>query len=192
MKNARHLGGFFRAYSTDKSLLSCHYSFMADFRFTNEHTSDEVGNVIDVLRRPRLWIPTQKDYPDYDAWLEKTEAEIASDKKRAMLAYMGRQPVGAVIYQRHKEQPRTIEIKNISVSPHTQGRHIGSFMLRNSEIEAIRNDFPDADRLIVDTKVTNADMINFLVNHGYRIHEVTSLYGPESGLDAVLTKSVAK
>ena len=71
---------------------------MAEFRITNEHTTSGVGNVIEVLRRPRLWIPTEADYPNHKVWLEKVEAQLTSGKKRAMLAYDSRIPVGTVVY----------------------------------------------------------------------------------------------
>lgn len=163
---------------------------MAEFRFTNEHRPSEAGKVASVLARPRLWIPTKQDYPDFDTWLMKTEAQIAGNNKRAMLSYAGSQPVGAVIYQRHETLPNTISIRNISVSPDSQGRYIGSFLLRNTEIEASQHDFPECTDVIVDTKITNSHMINFLVAHGYRVDEVADLYGLNAGLDAVLVKSI--
>jgi hypothetical protein len=100
---------------------------MKDIRFSNEHSSAEVADVVDMLRQPRLWIPTEKDYPDHDVWLDKTEALIASGKKRAMAAYMGRDAIGTVIYQRSPEQPTTLEIRNISVSDDARGRYVGAF-----------------------------------------------------------------
>jgi hypothetical protein len=68
---------------------------MTEFRITNEHRFSEVGNVIDVLQRPRLWVP-ETDYPDYAEWLEKVEDQLHTDEKRAMLAYQDRNPRGTV------------------------------------------------------------------------------------------------
>lgn len=163
---------------------------MAEFRFTNEHPSGETGRIIEVLRRPRLWIPTRRDYPDFDSWLIKTEAHIRDGSKRAMLAYMGRQPVGAIIYQEHETRPGAINIRNISVSPDAQGRYVGSFLLRNTEIEAAQHDFPGCSEMVVDTKVSNAGMVGFLAAAGYNIEAVEDLYGLGSGLDAILEKSL--
>lgn len=164
--------------------------FMAKFRITNEHRRSEVGNVIDVLRRPRLWIPTDKDYPDHGSWLEKTEFEIGTDKKRAFLAYSSSKPVGTIVYQRHEDSPEVLEIRNISILPEAQGRYLGSFLLRNTEIEGATNDFPDVTKIMVDTKTTNTGMICFLIEHGYGVHEITDLYGLGTGLDVVLIKSL--
>jgi len=163
---------------------------MAEFRITNEHSPSEVGNVIDVLRRPRIWIPTQVDYPDHQVWLDKTEAQIASGKKRAFLAYNGIEPIGSVVYQRHEQQPDVLEIRSISVVPESNGRYVGSFILRNTEIEGAANDFPGVDTVMVDTKVSNTEMIDFLLKHGYVVVEITDLYQQGAGLDAVLTKTL--
>lgn len=162
---------------------------MAEFRFTNEHSLTEVAGVIDVLRSPRLWIPTSLDYPTHTEWLEKTEAEIKEGKKRAMIAYMV-SAIGTVIYQRHKDDPLILEVKNISVAPDARGRHIASFLLRNSEIEAARHDFPDINKVIVDTKVSNTEMINFLLSQGYTVDKIVDLYGLGTGMDVILAKSI--
>lgn len=109
---------------------------MKEFRFNNDYTSAEVADIVDVLRRPRLWIPTEKDYPNHGSWLDETEDLIISGKKRAMAAYMGNDAVGTVIYQRDPNQPQSLEIRNISVSADARGRYVGGFLLRNAEIEA--------------------------------------------------------
>jgi ribosomal protein S18 acetylase RimI-like enzyme len=163
---------------------------MADFRFTNEHSPSELGNVVGVLERPRLWIPSTTDYPDYLDWVQKTEAQIAKGNKRAMLGYAGRVPIGTVVYQRHETRPYMVEIRNISVSPDARGRYVGSFLLRNTEVEATTVDYPECSGVVVDTKTTNTEMIGFLMDHGYRLEEVADLYGLGAGEDAVFVKSV--
>src|ERR1700740_2677910 len=114
---------------------------MVDFRFSNEQTSAHTANVISILEKPRLWVPGS-DYPDYFEWLGKVGEELEHEHKRAMVAYAGNNPVGSVVYQRSKTSPKTLEIKNISVSPDVRGRHVASFLLRNTEIEGSNNDFP--------------------------------------------------
>jgi N-acetylglutamate synthase-like GNAT family acetyltransferase len=163
---------------------------MAEFRFTNEHKASEVGNVISVLRRPRLWIPTETDYPGHSTWLEKVEDQIQTGKKRAMLAYIAGKPVGAVVYQRHEQSPNVVEVRNISVSPDSTHRGIASFLLRNTEIEAVSVDFPGTDTIMVDTKITNPEMIQFLETRRYELAGIADLY--ETGTpDAVFTKPLA-
>lgn len=143
-----------------------------------------------MLRGPGLWIPTGHDYPNHDRWLDETEAQIASGAKRAMSAYMGDQAIGAVIYRQNPDDPGIVDIRNFSVSPDARGRYVGSFLLRNAEIEATKIDFPGTKKIVVDTKITNTDMIEFLLSHGYSIDEITDLYRLGTGLDAVLTKFV--
>ncbi|MDB5160648.1 MAG: hypothetical protein JWO96_28 [Candidatus Saccharibacteria bacterium] len=164
---------------------------MTEFRITNEHRPSDLGSIVGLLESPRLWVPTHQDYPKHNEWLQKAEAQIADDSKRAMLAYSGREPVGTVIYQRHQTRPGVVEVKNISVSPISRGRYFGSFLLRNTEIEATTQDFPNCTAVMVDTKITNTDMITFLHGQGYRLEEITDLYGQDAGLDAVLVKSLA-
>jgi ribosomal protein S18 acetylase RimI-like enzyme len=161
---------------------------MAEFRFTNEHRLSEVGKVIDVLKRPRLWIPTNDDYPAHGQWLEKTEAEIAAGTKRAMISYYNNEAVAAIVYRRHETQNNVVEIRNISVVPEARGRLIGSFALVNTELEAVRHDFPDTETITVDTKISNAEMIGFLENHGYSVQEIANLYDQSTGPDAILAK----
>lgn len=165
---------------------------MAEFRFTNDHSSSDLGHVADVLLRPRLWIPTESDYPTHGDWVQKTEAQLAADSKRAMMAYYGPVSVGTVVYQQHKTRPEAVEIKNISVSDDMRGRYVGSFLLRNAEIEAITTDFPDCTTVVGDTKITNVDMIKFVLDHGYTVEEITDLYGLGTGLDVVFSKSITK
>lgn len=170
------------------------YLYMADFRFTNEFGSARaVGQVIDVLRRPRLWIPTQADYPAHDAWLEKVEQELLEGTaRRALLARYDRKPVGAIVYRRHEEHDNVLEIRNISILPEVKGRRFGSYMLRQVEWEGAEHDFPGVDTVMVDTKITNGAMIDFLrKGNGYKIAEVADIYGDDTGLDAVLTKPLA-
>ena len=164
---------------------------MAEFRFTNDLSAQDVAGVVDVLRRPRLYIPTERDYPNHVTWLEKTEAQLIAGEKRAMVAYALGHAVGTVVYRKHEVRTDVLEIRNISVSPDAKGRYVGSFLLRNSEIEGIQNDFPGTSTVMVDTKVTNIGMIDFLLTHGYELQEVVDLYGLDAGMDAVLTKTVA-
>lgn len=162
---------------------------MKDFRFSNEQTSAHTANVMSVLERPRLWIP-QTDYPDYFEWLGKVGEELETEQKRAMLAYFGSVPVGSVVYQRSKTNPKSLEVKNISVSPDVRGRHVASFLLRNAEIEGSRQDFTGCTEAIVDTKLTNSGMIAFLIDQHYLPIQITDLYGLTSNADVVLTKNL--
>lgn len=156
-----------------------------EFSFTNEIPASQTDRIVDYLLGPRLWIPNT-DYPDYLDWAHRAHGELQRGTKRAMTATAGRELVGAVIYQSHKTQPDTLEIKNITVRPEARGRYIASFLLRNSEIEGAR-DFRSSVA-VVDTKATNIAMRRFLLTHGYGISGQTDLYGIQGGVDMVFKK----
>lgn len=161
---------------------------MKDFRFVGEPQMQDIGNIIGILEKPRLWVP-RTDYPDYFDWLQKVETELQAERKRAIVAYSGHEPVGAVLYQRHKTRHAAVEIKNLSVSPDVRGRHVGSFLLRNAEVEALGFDYPDCNRLVLDAKLTSTGIIAFLLKHGYQPEGVQDLYGLGAGADLVMTKT---
>lgn len=165
------------------------FCFMTDFRFTNDLSQHEIDGVVGLLRSPRLWIPTEADYPAHPEWVDKTVAQLESETKRALLAQHDGVPVGVAIFQRHPERSEILEIRNLSVAPEDQGRFVGSFLLRNTEIEAMVG-FPGVKSVLVDTKATNTDMVDFLMNHGYEIEEFVDLYGLGTGEDVVLSKSL--
>ncbi len=144
------------------------------------------------MRSPRLWIPTKIDYPDYDEWLLKVEAQIAAGEKRAMLARHNGKGVGAIVYGIHKAQPNSVDIRNVSIAPDSRGRYVGSFLLRNAEIEAIGIDFPDTESIFVDTKPANTEMLAFLGSHGYQQVAISDRYGLGTGPDVILEKSILK
>jgi len=162
---------------------------MAEFVFTTDHSRTQAAHVIDVLRAPRLWIPTGTDYPHHDEWLQKVEAELDAGKKRAMLASDGGLPIGVVVYQRNPDDSANLEVRNISIEPTYGGRYVGSFALRNAEIIG-QSEFPGTSSVTVDTKVSNDTMVGFLVSHGYEIKDVTDLYGTDTGLDVVMRKEL--
>jgi ribosomal protein S18 acetylase RimI-like enzyme len=164
---------------------------MADFRFTNEHGPRGNNDVMQLLRRPRLWIPSHKDYPDFTEWLDKTEARLATNETRAMIGYVGSRPSGVIVYRPHDTLEDTVQIKNISISPENRGRYIGSFLLRNVELEAVQHDYPGRQRVVVDTKATNIGMLDFLLEHSYVVDGVEDIYKLGAGPDIVLKKQIS-
>ena len=163
---------------------------MIDIHFSNDHDKRQVGDVMSVLARPRLWIPTNNDYPRHSAWLEKSEAEITTGQRRAMLGYVGKIPVGAIVYRQHAQREKTVEIRNISIDPSVHRQLFGSFMLRQVETDASQNDYVGANMFSVDTKVTNTGMLDFLERQGYTVTDVIDIYNDGTGEDAILTKSL--
>jgi len=159
-----------------------------NFVFTTDETCRRADEVLDYLRGPRLWIPAL-DYPDFDAWAAKIHHQLKSEEKRALLALSYGNVVGAIIYQRHREVPEALEVKNITVRPDQRGRYIASFLLRNAEIEG-RADF-QSNHVLVDTKARNLPIQRYLRKNGYRTKGVTDLYGLGAGEDIVFTKRLA-
>lgn len=137
---------------------------MQDFRFTNTSSRRNIGAAADLLVQPRLWIPGG-DYPGHREWVDKAVSQIG-EQKIAMVAFWGRVGVGTLVYQRHREDPTKVEIKNLSVEPYARGRLVASFMLRQVEAEA-PNEFPGVTAILGDTKITNRGIINFVVEQGY-------------------------
>ncbi len=159
---------------------------MIDIRFNNEPTGRQFDDTIAILEQPRLWVPTEQDYPRHAEWLERTADEIHAGRKRALLAYAESSPMGVIIYRLGIEDRDSVEIRNISINPKVQGRLFGSFMLRQVE-----GDYPNTSNITVDTKITNQGMISFLEAQGYETSAIADLYSDGTGFDAVLTKSLA-
>ena len=165
---------------------------MLDFTFTNTPGGRNQDAIADRLVQPRLWIPNG-DYPAHLDWYEKAIAQIAEEEKRAMIAYWGSDAVGSVVYQQDPKDPHTVEIRNLSIEPYARGRHVASFLLSQTEHEAAV-EFPNATRIVTDTKHTNAGLIAFVLHNGYKVDIVTTLN--ESGFahngvrDVVLVKNL--
>lgn len=158
-----------------------------DFRFTTEYPVSRLEEIVSYLLGPRLWIP-QADYPDFADWSQKVYGELKKERKRALLALSHQEIVGVAIYQRHKKVKEALEIKNLTVRPDQRGRYIASFLMRNAEIEGVR-DFK-AEQVICDAKVNNFAVQSFLIRHRYQILTKTDLYQLGSGKDIVYHKHV--
>jgi hypothetical protein len=160
------------------------------FLFTNEFSPSRIDEIVGYLAGPRLWIP-QVQYPDYDDWLQKVHRELRSEQKRAVVAFAAGIVCGAVIYQRDKRRSDVLEVKNITVRPEEQGRLIASFLMRNTEIEGVR-DFPGVTSAICDAKRDNVPIRAFLQRNRYLPVGTTDLYGLGGGEDVVFRKDLAR
>ncbi|MDD5251845.1 MAG: GNAT family N-acetyltransferase [Patescibacteria group bacterium] len=157
-----------------------------DFQFTTEWPLSMADQIVYYLLRPRLWIP-ERDYPDFGEWTCRVHGDLKSQRKRALLALVRGDIVGAIVYQRHAVERHAIEIKNISVRPDHAGRYVASFLLRNAEIEG-RRDFAGVTDVMVDAKRSNRAIAAFLNRQGYRVASVLDLYGLGAGDDVVFRK----
>ena len=160
-----------------------------NIRFTDEMNPRNAAGVIDVLRAPRLWIPTVADYgARHGEWLGKVEHGLIDGTRHALHARVGRQSVGAIVYRPNESDLRIIDIRNISIHPDVKGRRFGTFMLRNIEMLA-QEQYADVERFRIDTKATNTEMLSFLSEQGYGLTSVSDLYG-DGKPDVVLEKSL--
>lgn len=156
-----------------------------DFRFTTEYPHTE--ELVSFLMGPRLWIP-KESYPDFLDWADKSYRELQKEKKRAIVCIRGKELVGSIIYQRHKEHHDLLELKNLTIEPMARGRYIASFLLRNAEVEGAR-DF-HSTHIICDAKKDNLSIYRFLTKHAYRRVATSDLYRFGAGLDNVYFKSI--
>ena len=160
-------------------------------RFTDEMNPSRAARVTDVLRAPRLWIPTAKDYgPGHKDWLAKVEHELAVGARYALHAQVDGRSAGAVIWRSNETDPTLMDIRNISIDPAMNGRYFGAFMLRNAEF-LMREQHPSVRTVQADTKTTNPDMRAFLARQGYTEVGVVDLYG-SGKLDVLLHKTIGE
>ena len=156
--------------------------------FTSDRTVRMADEIVDYLLGPRLWIP-KADYPDFGDWVQKVWAQLKREEKRALVGISAGRIIGAVVYQRHRELPGALEVKNLTVRPDLQGRHVASFMLRNAEVEGVR-DF-GVSEVLVDAKARNAAIRAFLCRNGYSVAGMLDLYGLRAGEDLLFRKSLS-
>jgi len=144
-------------------------------------------SVIDFLRGPRLWV-APSSYPDFNDWLERIEPELAGGTKRHLACYWNNEFAGIVIWQRHKTHQSYVEIKNLTVHPRVRGRLVGSFLLRQAELEG-RNELT-ANQAVCDAKRAHAGILSFLLARGYKCLGAQDLYGLGGGEDIVLGRPI--
>lgn len=114
-------------------------------------------------------------YPNYEDWVQRSEHELDSGYKKAVLAFSEGRLVGDLIYQPHKKIPRTREIKNIRVDPEVRRRYFANFMLRQAEVEN-KEEF---DSLVIDARSDHPVMLGLLRMAGYIPLASASLYDPK-------------
>lgn len=156
-----------------------------DFHFTNEYPAARLDEIVHYLLGPRLWIAAAS-YPDFADWAQRAHVELGSERKRALLACSGTDIVGVVVYQRHKQRADALEIKNLTVRPDQRGRYLASFLVRNAEIEGVR-EFPVAC-VVCDAKADNAPIRKFLLRQRYAVVGRADLYDKGAGDDLIYEK----
>ena len=159
-----------------------------NFVFTNEYPASKLDEVVSYLLGPRLWIP-RGDYPDFWDWAEKTHKELKKETKRVLVAFNNKEIIGVTVYQRHKQYPEILEIKNLTVRPDQRGRYVASFLLRNTEIEGAKE--LQSKFILCDAKKNNLAVQWFLLKNHYQIAGKADLYNLGSGEDLIYKKSLS-
>lgn len=144
--------------------------------------------VIDFLRGPRLFVAAA-DYPDYHDWLQRIEPELACGTKRHLACIWNREMAGIIVWQRHKTRPHLLELKNLTVRPEASGRLVGSFLLRQAEVEGHRE--YSAVAAVCDAKQANRPVLSFLARSGYKPQMIDDLYRLRTSLDVVMLRTLA-
>jgi len=159
-----------------------------EYLVTNEKSQKHAEEIVQFLKGPRLYIP-ETTYTGYPSWLEnKVHPQLTNGSKMATVCFDRSRVSGVIVYQSHPLISNAAEIRNITVRPTSRGRLLGSFLLRNTEFEA--KQFFKAKKIIVDCKLANTAMMQFLLHHGYLIEEVRDLYNCGDGLDVVMSKKL--
>ncbi len=88
--------------------------------------------------------------------------------KEAIMALDGGVVCGDIIWQRHKQIPNLVEIKNLRISEWFRGRGAAAFMLKQIEALDTKRDFG----IIGDVRAEQKEVIEFMKRMGF-----TSLFG---------------
>ena len=152
-----------------------------NFNFRDISSHKDLQMLVDFLIKQDL------GYPQYESWVQRTEHELDTGYKNAILAFSDGHLVGDLIYQPHKELPNIGKIKNLRIHPGVRRRYFAQFMLRQVEIEQA-NRF---STLLVDVRSNQSDVITAFRVAGYTEVLRTPLYDPNIE-DVVMTKCFDK
>jgi|SRR3989344_3249866 len=125
-------------------------------------------------------------YPRYDEWVDCTCApEIENGYKRGIIALHENKIVGDMIWQPHKELPRTTEGKNLRIHPGVRGRGLAYFLMRQCESESRAI----SDTLLVDVPGDQQDVKMFLLRYGFSVLYQAHLYD-DKRLETIMVKKL--
>ena len=152
-----------------------------NFTFRLMESRKDLETLLDFLMKQSL------GYPKYEAWVQRAEHEIKRGYKTAILAFSGGFLVGDLIYQPHKDLPRTRELKNMRIHPNLRRRYFAHFMLKQAEVES-REDY---DLILCDVRSDQPAVINLMKLFGYTSLVTTCLYN-RNMQDVIMVKSFDK
>ncbi|MEK6858263.1 MAG: GNAT family N-acetyltransferase [Nanoarchaeota archaeon] len=125
-------------------------------------------------------------YPNYRDWVYNVcKAELDAGYKSAYVAWNDGKIVGDLIFQPHKNLPRTVELKNVRISPDFRRRDLGHFLIKQVEADS-RGTF---EQMIVDADAEQKDIHHLLTFSGFQLLFEQHLYSG-SNLDYVFVKCI--
>jgi len=136
------------------------------YSFNSVQSSREIRDTIDFIAGLEL------EYPKYDEWVQRVEAELFSGYKSAALAYSDGVLVGDIIWQPHKQIKRAREIKNLRVSPLVRRRGLARFLLKQVECDGSS----EFDMLISDIREGQDETLSVFQEVGYSVAGRSNLY----------------
>ena len=125
------------------------------------------------------------DYPDYLAWVDKCFKELERGYKKAFAYKINDNIVGNIIFQKHKENPHVLEIKNCRVEPEYRRQHI--FTELYNLVERYAKDY-GFKKIICDTHSDNTTFIRTMEGMGFKRKREETLYSQR--LETILAKDL--
>lgn len=130
-----------------------------NFNFRQIDSTQDIRKLIDFMAIRPL------SYLEYDAWIQRSEPELYMEYKRAILAFSDLVLVGDVVYQKHKQLPNSLEIKNLRVNEKIRRRDFAHFMLKQVEAEAVKAGY---GLILCDTRANQSDVLSLLQFSGFK------------------------
>lgn len=146
-----------------------------DFSFRTLDCEKNLKRLIDFISKQDL------GYKSYQDWVQKTEYELDSGYKQAILAFSEKRLIGDLIYQPHKGLSGFLELKNLRIHPEIRRRDFGHFMLKQMEAEN------KGYAIICDLRPSEQEAMNLLLFSGYFPIASVNLYDPNRE-DIVMVK----
>ncbi len=124
------------------------------------------------------------DYPDYLLWAKKCRKQLELGEKRAFFAIDDGIVIGSAVFQVHREDSSTLEIKNFRVDEKYRNQGVGTALEELVESYARSAGFK---RIVGDAHQENLKIIAFLKKKGYREEAAECLYSPKK-VEIILAK----
>ncbi|MCK4553278.1 GNAT family N-acetyltransferase [Candidatus Pacearchaeota archaeon] len=144
----------------------------------SENTPEEIMKIYQYIKSFNL------NYPNYNGWVEKCKKELESGYKKAYYYERDSDILGIIIFQPHKKEKNTLEIKNFRVSSLNKKRGLGSILYNSIEQYAKKHHFE-----IIQGDTHNKEMVDFLLKKGFKIIKKQALYSP-SQIEIILQKNL--